>query len=146
MVFKGCSIKSHLYLQWSDSGTSSWHKGGSRMWKQDLGPVLRKQCHVVYLQSAPKSCCFASGKWTTKYFRDCPCRREPVLLFGMYLWQKCDFPEQENIKGSTQQQELCLPRLNVCAAVLCPAVTLLTLQQLRVLSQGEVGFILALLE
>lgn len=55
MAFKGCSIKSHLYPQWFDSGTSSWHKGGSRMWKQDLGPTLRKQCHVSCLQSAPKA-------------------------------------------------------------------------------------------
>lgn len=68
--------------------------------KAGFGPYFEKAMSCCLFAVSPKTWCFASGKWTTQYFRGCTCRQEPVLLFGVYLWQKCDSPEQKDIKGT----------------------------------------------
>lgn len=120
--------------------------------KAGFGPYFEKATSCCFFAVSHKTCCFASGKWTTKYFRGCPCRCEPVLLFGMYLWQKSELPEQKKKKkkikgtGIAPTSKGCVWQGWMHVPVLCPAVTALTLQQLRVLSQREIGFILALLK
>lgn len=114
--------------------------------KAGFGPYFEKAMSRCLFAVSPKTWCFASGKWTTTYFRGCPCRWEPVLLFGMYLWQECDSPEQKTIKETrvAPTSKGCIQQGWMHVPVLCPAVTVLALQQLRLPSQREIGCILAL--
>lgn len=70
--------------------------------KAGFGPYFEKATSCCLFAVSHKTCCFASGKWTTKYFRGWSCRCEPVLLFGMYLWQKSELPEEKKKKKSKE--------------------------------------------
>lgn len=105
--------------------------------KQDLGPILREQCHVAYLQSAPKP--------GALHLESEPQSISEVVLVGESQFCSLGCPCGKNmVYQSKTKVKGTRTRLSARASVLSAAVTILTLQQLRVLSQREIGFILAL--